>query len=179
MTKEKIMLRMLVSRTELATPFPEPWQDDCDPEEEADAEDENGDAPAYENNPEELPEPTELLLEGELVTDGHRTELIYEEDEFSGMAGTLTTIGFDRTQPEVITLMRSGIVRTALVFEKNRRHMCLYNTPFSDFEICVHALRVENRICENGTLELDYLIEIHGACAEHCKISIDFHRIEE
>ncbi len=179
MTKEKIMIRMLVSRTELSTPFPEEWQDDCNPEEDEEEEDTDGENAPYATDPEELPEPTELLLEGELVTDGNRTELVYEEDEFSGMAGSLTTIGFDRTQPEIVTMMRTGIVRTALVFEKDRRHMCLYNTPFSDFEICVHALRVENRIRESGTLELDYLIEIHGACAEHCKISVDFHHIDE
>jgi uncharacterized beta-barrel protein YwiB (DUF1934 family) len=70
-------------------------------------------------------------------------------------------------------MLRSGPVRTALTFEEGKRHYCLYNTPLSDFEVCVRAVRVHNRLLKEGEIYLDYLIEIHGARAEHCRMQIN------
>ena len=113
-----------------------------------------------------------MLMEGRLVTNANRVELMYEESELTGMEGSVTTIGFDRNNPDLISMMRTGVVRTALTFESGKRHFCLYNTPYSDFEVCVRTIAVENALLTEGTLRLDYLIEIHGAQAEHCKMTI-------
>ncbi len=118
------------------------------------------------------PEEFEILTEGRLVTSPERVELIYEEGELTGMEGSVTSIGFARTAPGLISMLRTGLVSTAMVFEKGKRHICLYNTPFSEFEICVCALQVENRLLSDGVLVLDYLIEIHGAQAERCKMTL-------
>ena len=130
-----------------------------------------------EENVKEMPsepsdEPIEMLTEGRLVTSPSRVELIYEEGELTGMEGSVTSIGFDRSAPELISMIRTGLVSTAMVFEQGKRHMCLYHTPFSEFEICVRALKVENLLFEDGRIELDYLIEIHGAQAERCKMTV-------
>lgn len=114
----------------------------------------------------------EMLVEGRLVTSPERVELMYEEGELTGMEGSVTSIGFDRNAPYLISMMRTGPVSTAMVFEKGKRHLCLYNTPLSEFEICVHALQVENRLLREGYLYIDYLIEVHGAQAERCKMTI-------
>jgi hypothetical protein len=37
------------------------------------------------------------------------------------------------------------------------------------FEICVKTIKVVNRLSINGSLELDYIIEIRGAKAERTK----------
>lgn len=120
----------------------------------------------------EMPEPTEMLMEGRLITNEHRVELIYEESELTGMEGSVTSIGFDRANPALVSMLRTGPVRTAMTFEEGRRHICLYNTPFSEFEVCVRTIKVNNRLLEENRLELDYLIEIHGAQAEHCKMTV-------
>ena len=120
----------------------------------------------------EMPEPTEMLMEGRLLTSTHRVELVYAESELTGMEGSMTAIGFDRANPDLVSMIRTGPVRTALTFEEGKRHICLYNTPFSEFEVCVRTIKVKNRLLEENTLELDYLIEIHGAQAEHCKMTV-------
>ena len=117
-------------------------------------------------------EPSEMLTEGRLVTNENRVELVYAEGKLSGMEGSVTSIGFERSSPELITMMRTGLVSTAMVFEKGKRHLCLYNTPFSEFEISVHALQVENRLLQEGTVFIDYLINVHGAQAERCRMTI-------
>lgn len=120
----------------------------------------------------DLPESFELLMEGRLVTTTHRVELLYEESELTGMEGSVTSVGFDRAAPEVISMMRTGLVSTGMVFEKGKRHMCIYRTPISQFEVCVYAKNVDNRLLTDGILHLDYLVEIHGAQAERCRMTL-------
>lgn len=165
MTKRDVMIHMLTSRLELGGSLFDDENDEETEEEEAGGID-------FAALMGEMPEPTEMLMEGKLVTNQNRVELMYEESELTGMEGSVTTIGFDRGNPELISMMRTGVVRTALTFESGKRHFCLYNTPYSDFEVCVRTIAVENALLTEGTLRLDYLIEIHGAQAEHCKMTI-------
>ena len=167
MTKRNVMIHMLVSRLELGMSL---FDDEDVSEEEA----EEDTSPRLDIGAMlgEMPEPDEMLMEGRLVTNEKRVELIYEESELTGMEGSVTAIGFQRNCPELISMMRSGQVRTAMTFEEGKRHYCLYNTPYSDFEVCVRALHVDNRLLRDGEISLDYLIEIHGARAEHCKMTI-------
>ena len=168
MTKRDVMIHMLTSRLELGGSL---FDDERDEETEEGEEDAGGiDFAALMG---EMPEPTEMFMEGRLVTNEKRVELLYEESELTGMEGSVTSIGFDRETPELISMMRTGAVRTALTFESGKRHFCLYNTPYSDFEVCVRTISVENALLEEGRIRLEYLIEIHGAQAEHCKMTIN------
>ena len=137
---------------------------DLAPEEE---DDESFDAPS-----DGTPDSSDMWVEGRLVTNTHRVELMYDESELSGMEGSVTSIGFDRDAPDLVTMMRSGPVSTAMVFEEGKRHICVYDTPFSSFQICIRALTVENRLLTEGSLILEYLIEIQGAQAERCRMTV-------
>ncbi len=131
-----------------------------------------------EENDDDLEEPendvdsSDVWTEGRLVTNPQRVELVYDEGELSGMEGSITSIGFDRSAPTLVTMMRSGPVSTAMVFEEGKRHFCVYDTPFSSFQVCVRALTVDNRLLTDGILGLEYLIEIQGAQAERCRMTI-------
>ncbi len=161
MTKREISIHIFTSRQELARSMFE------DPDEM-----ENDEANPPENPEEGLPEPTEFIMEGRLLTSPTRVEIVYEEGEISGMPGVVTAIGFNRTNPTLVAMLRTGPVRTAMTFEPGRRHYCVYNTPYSDFEVCVRAIRVKNDLLTDGTMQLDYIIEIHGAKAERCVMDI-------
>ncbi|MBQ9113041.1 MAG: DUF1934 domain-containing protein [Clostridia bacterium] len=115
------------------------------------------------------PEKMEIKSLGKFKIDGGRAEVSYEESEATGMEGSVTAISFDMTQPGIVTMIRTGLVSTALVFEKGKRHHCVYNTPYMPFELCVKTFEVKNRIPDGGILELDYIIEIRGAKAERTK----------
>ncbi|MBQ9785319.1 MAG: DUF1934 domain-containing protein [Clostridia bacterium] len=169
MTKRDVMIHMLTSRLELGGSL-------FDDEDENEESEEGGiDFGALLG---EMPEPTEMLMEGRLVTNSTRVELMYEESELTGMEGSVTSIGFDRNNPSLVSMMRTGAVRTALTFEEGKRHFCVYNTPYSDFEVCVRAICVENELLTSGKIKLDYVVEIHGAQAEHCKMTIDVRQRE-
>ena len=111
--------------------------------------------------------PLEISMEGKLYVTGGEVRLSYTETEMTGMEGAKTTVYFHEDEPGLITMMRSGPVNTALVFEEKCRHICAYQTPFMPFELCVHTLKVDNRLLSEGKLYLDYIIEFRGAKAEH------------
>lgn len=166
MTKRKVMIHILTSRLTWGKEIFDALDEELDTEES-----EIEDAEAIPAGG-EMPEPIELIMEGRLLTGSDRVELVYEESELSGMEGSLTTIGFRRQEPGLISMLRTGLVNTALVFEEGKRHFCIYHTPFSDFEICVYTRRVDNRLLTEGVITLDYLMEIHGAQAEHTRMTV-------
>ena len=114
----------------------------------------------------------ELSTEGVMNIDEKSVELVYEESEITGMEGSTTTVHFDLDNPGFVTIYRSGTVSTTLAFERGKRHHCAYNTPIMPFEICVRTIKVENNILTDGTLKLDYVIEIRGAKAERTKFEL-------
>lgn len=128
---------------------------------------------------EDEPETSEMLVEGRLITTTHRVELVYEEILSDGMGSTITKIGFDRSCPETVSMLRSGAINTALVFENKKRHLCIYNIPAAaGFEICISTVSVDNRLLSDGVLNLDYYMEVHGVQTDHCKIEITLQNCE-
>ncbi len=119
------------------------------------------------------PQTIEINTRGLQRNENGRVTVSYEESEATGMEGTSTAVTYLAEQPEVVSMIREGAVSTALVFEKGKRHHCLYQTPFMPFQICVRTVEVENRLAEEGYLELDYVIEIRGAKAERTKFRME------
>ncbi len=103
--------------------------------------------------------------------------ILYHESELTGMDGATSTITYRTDDPELLTMLRSGSVKTAMTFRPHHRAICTYDTPYMPFQVAIHALTVDNRIhTESGILVLDYLIEIKGGVAERCTMRI---RVDE
>ena len=117
-------------------------------------------------------EAIELSTEGNISIDKNKVELVYEESEITGMEGSKTSVYFEKDNLGFVSMLRSGAVSTSLLFERGKRHHCVYNTPIMPFEICVRTLKVENEILTKGTLKLDYIIEIRGNKAERTKFEM-------
>ena len=123
-------------------------------------------------NSETEPEKMQIKTVGTFHVEDNRAHISYKETEITGMEGSVTQISFDMRDTGIITMTRTGAVSTALVFEKGKRHHCVYKTPYMPFEVCVKTLNVKNTIDINGCLELEYVVEIRGAKAEKNKFSI-------
>ena len=119
--------------------------------------------------PEEEIERMEITVEAKYHDDGTRVSISYRESELTGMEGSTTSISYHKSNPGLVSMLRHGSVRTALVFEKNKRHFCVYQTPVMPFEVCVFTKSVQNAIESEGTLHLDYTVELRGAEAEHTR----------
>lgn len=114
----------------------------------------------------------EMITEGLVRVRSGRVEIVYDEGELSGMEGSRTVISYAKGEPQTVSMIRTGAVSTVLVFERGVRHLCNYETPYMPFQIGVFALAVDNRLESDGEICLDYLIEIRGAQAERCKMTL-------
>ena len=148
LTKRDVMINIKTQRRGMPVPLFSP--DGETPEEDYDEEDfSEEELDGYDCDSDE-PEEAEMLMEGRLVTTTRRAELVYHESELTGMEGSVTKIGFDLSCPDLVTMLRGGSVSTALVFEPKKRHVCVYNTPFSSFEVFVQTLEVRNELLTKG-----------------------------
>ena len=119
-------------------------------------------------------EETDLYTEGvlEIEEDGSMT-LSYDESELTEAPFSLTSVHFDKNAPELVTLMRSGDFKVAMVFESNMRHICVYETPYMPIEMCIATRKLKNTISEDGgELEVYYSIETNGMRCERAKIRL-------
>ena len=118
----------------------------------------------------------ETSLFGELDSVGDEYTLCYEE-ETEGMGGVFTEIKFSSNNLDQISISRTGAIDAFLFFEKGKRHICVYNTGIMPFEICIYAKEVDNRLLTEGYLEIVYLIEIKGACAQKTVMKMEIEKI--
>ena len=124
-------------------------------------------------------EKIELYTEGLLTVtpDGGFTEepsytvaVTYDETELTGMEGATSTVTYRTCDRGLVSMLRTGMVSTAMTFKAHHRSICTYETPYMPFSIGIHALTVDNRLDTEGILKLDYIIEIKGARAERCEM---------
>lgn len=108
----------------------------------------------------------EMTVDGYLSDDGEKVEITYEESELTGMEGASTKVYFEKSNPQLLTMLRGGSVTTAMVFEAGQRHICIYETPIMPFELCIYTRKIKNELLNEGSLSLDYIVEFKGAQAE-------------
>jgi len=107
------------------------------------------------------PEAIELVTEGRMTWSGELCVLTYLETEMTGMGSTRTII---QVHGEEVSILREGEVYTQMVFRQGKRHLSLYNTPYGEMTIGVHARHVLVDMDKNGgNIELDYNIEMDHA----------------
>ena len=138
------------------------------------AEDMGGDINIPEVLATEEPEALEINTDGFISHKDGRVEFTYDETELTGMEGAKTSISYSENDPSLVTMVRTGSVSTALVFENGKRHHCVYKTPYMPFEVCVHTVKVTNEIETKRSLFIDYIIEIRGAKAERTKLELTY-----
>ncbi|MBR2388558.1 MAG: DUF1934 domain-containing protein [Clostridia bacterium] len=115
-----------------------------------------------------------INTDGILSVEDGRVDFAYDESEITGMEGSKTSLSYDESNPSLVTMIRTGTVSTSLVFEQGKRHHCVYKTPYMPFEVCVHTLKVDNKLDTEKSLYIDYIIEIRGAKAERTKLTMTY-----
>lgn len=114
----------------------------------------------------------DFVTEGTLSSTDGRISLEYNDSELFEGESTGVTLTFDESSPGLVTMLRSGSVSTALVFEAGQRHISVYKTPYMPFELCIRTRKVVNQLLSDGALEIDYFIEVHGVRTERTKMKI-------
>lgn len=104
------------------------------------------------------PDLIELVTEGTMEFADGGWNICYEESELTGLQGVTTTF---RVEPGVVTLTRTGNLKSQMVFRQGQSHDSLYQMDFGALMITVCAKSVYFDLTpEGGFIDLVYSIEI-------------------
>ena len=115
------------------------------------------------------PEVIELVTDGTMEFRDGGWDISYEDSALTGMDGVTTTF---RVEPGKVTLLRSGKLSSAMVFQENVPHDSLYQLEFGALLMTVKATRVFYDLVPDGGM-VDLVYEI---CIENTEAGvIDYH----
>lgn len=109
------------------------------------------------------PQRIEMFTEAVWQEFGSEIKISYNEGEGSGMEGSVTSLIFDKNKRDSLTMFRTGLAGTTMVFSPGTRHNCVYNTSVIPFKMVLYTRTLINRLPEDGTLEIDYVTDIAGS----------------
>lgn len=121
----------------------------------------------------EPPETTELVTFGTFSSENGKVCLRYEETELTGLQGTTTEFC---VEGEIVTLTRTGSLRTQMRFSQGQYSRTLYDLGFGALLLGVSTERVSSRWDERGgVLELSYRVSIEEQAAGtiDCRIEVE------
>ena len=115
------------------------------------------------------PDLIELVTEGTMEFVSGGWNICYEESELTGLQGVTTTF---RVEPGVVTLTRTGGLKSQMVFRQGQSHDSLYQMDFGALMITVCAKSVFFDLTpDGGFIDLVYSIEIEKSEAG----MVDYH----
>lgn len=101
----------------------------------------------------------ELTTLGKYVKKDNKYYISYEGSELTGYAGTTTTL---KIKDGCVSMIRFGKASTQMVFEKEKKYIGYYDTPFGSLSVGVTTNDIVVDMDENGgEIKLDYLVELN------------------
>ncbi|MBR4950259.1 MAG: DUF1934 domain-containing protein [Clostridia bacterium] len=105
-------------------------------------------------------EKMELITLGKYSKRNGSYYVSYKETEVTGMEGVVTTV---KIKDDKVTVKRFGKVNASLVFEKNKRNICHYNTPYGAMMIGIDTKSLSSDVNDDGgVVDIDYSVDINN-----------------
>ena len=95
--------------------------------------------------------------------------LSYTEPDPDTKEGAQVQLYFLKNEPETITLTRNGAQNYVLVFNEQQRCSSEYQLGNMSLELAIATRSLANSLREDGTLHLEYVIELQG-CSNGLRI---------
>jgi len=124
----------------------------------------------------EAPESVELVTGGTYEYGGDASWFTYQESEITGMEGTVTTF---RVEEGLVTLTREGSVNSQMLFQKGRKHVFLYDTPFGAMTMGVDTQQLRTETDEHGgRMDIVYNVDVDNVPLGKNIFRIDWKEVE-
>ena len=123
----------------------------------------------YELNSEE---PVEVISVGEYYCRNGKHYIIYDEMQMEDNSHEVTknTIKISENQVDII---KKGSSNVHMIFERNKKNVTFYNTPFGDLLIGTHTTSIKQSESEEEILVgLQYALDINSNHISDCDITI-------
>lgn len=120
---------------------------------------------------EENPDPVEIVTVGEYYKEEEAHHVIFDEimEGFEGI--TKNTI---RITEHTLDISKQGITNVHMMFEKNKKNVTSYNTPYGNLMIGILASQVKvNEKEDDIDIHVDYALEMNYEHLADCQIRIN------
>ena len=122
-------------------------------------------------SPDQQSDTVEMIAPGEYYFRNGKHYFLYDE----------VTEGFDqitknviKVAPDYMELTKKGLLNVHMVFEKNKKHVTYYYTPYGSLLIGIDAQKVDvNEAQDLLCVEVDYGLEMNYEHLANCHIRID------
>ncbi len=116
-------------------------------------------------------EPIELVIGGEYYFRNGSHYLKYEET-VEGF--DQTTINYIKINPKGVEVRKKGLINVHMVFEKEKKNVTYYTTPFGNIEMGISAARVNfQEGIDHLGLRVDYVLEMNGEYVADCFLTVE------
>lgn len=116
-------------------------------------------------------EPIELVVPGQYYFKNGSHYLRYEElmDETSAEP----TVNYIKISSKAVEVRKKGLVNVHMVFERGKKNMTYYSTPYGTVEMGIAATGVMIEESENGiNMKVDYALEMNEEYVADCYLTV-------
>jgi len=80
----------------------------------------------------------------------------------------------NRSNDDFLDVTKKGVTNVHMMFEKNKKNMSYYNTPFGNLLVGINATDVKvNETEDNIDIKVDYKLEVNYEHLAECSISMN------
>ena len=117
----------------------------------------------------------ELTTLGSYIKKGDKYYISYEGTELTGYEGTTTTL---KIKDDCVSMIRFGSSTSQMIFEKEKKYVGYYDTPFGGLSVGVTTNSMRVDIDENGgEIELDYMVELNNSMPVHNGLHLTIRKV--
>ena len=115
----------------------------------------------------------ELTTTGQLYQKPEGFYICYEDSEATGFQGSRTVVKVEGNNRVTMT-RRGGKMRTELVVEQGKRHLCRYDTEYGQLTIGVSGNQIDNRLDpEGGIVRFMYTLDVNTTFESKNEVTIE------
>lgn len=121
----------------------------------------------YDEDPEE---PIEMMTGGEYYFRNGAHYVKYEEvfEEMEGSASNILKI-----KPDVIELRKKGVANVHMVFEKDKKNITFYNTPFGQLQMGISTTGISSVVEEDTmSINIEYTLDMNDSFVADCTLEL-------
>ncbi|MCI6463941.1 MAG: DUF1934 domain-containing protein [Faecalicatena sp.] len=119
-------------------------------------------------------EPIEVVTPASYYCKNGKHYVIYDE-VVEGMAGTIKN-KIKITGTDSVEIMKTGISNAHMVFEKNKKNLTYYQTPYGQMLVGVNTRNMEINVTDDNIgVSVDYELDINHEPLADCKIKMEIY----
>lgn len=114
--------------------------------------------------------PVEIVVPGKYYFRNGNHYLRYEEmfEDF-----TEPTVNYIKMTPRGMEVQKRGLINMSMIFERGKKNMSYYSTPFGTFQMGIAATALEFSATEEGIhMKVDYALDMNDEHVADCYLTV-------